>query len=384
MAPWYAQYPSELYNFAFRDAVAAHRNFLAGRARFPKFKSKHRTPPAFSVCYTVKLDPGELTLSRVGTVRISAPDSHQADLRRKLRRGRSRITSARVYFRHNHWWAALAVEYEVSSSKRRPPTNGPVVGVDAGLKSQAVVAGSDGVVHRIVAGERHYRTNLAKTKRLSKTVSRRQRGSTSYHRALRQLRAHQGAIARRRADDLHRLTKMLTSTYPLVCVEDLAVKAIAMSPRLGMATMDQALGELRRQLGYKAERFGSRVVVADRFFPSSKACAGCRAVKAKLPLDVRTYRCEHCAMVCDRDVNAAANLAAYGETVLVTEALASLMGHQITWAGDPDRPGPSATRPRVRGHKSHARREGSAGQSDCPTGETALAEAGSSQQLVRI
>jgi putative transposase len=183
---------------------------------------------------------------------------------------------------------------------------------------------------------------------------------------------------------MHRLTKDLVAAFPVICVEDLGVKSIAMSPRLGMATLDQALGEFRRQLTYKAERYGSRVVVADRFYPSTKTCTLCRAVKAKLPLSVRTYSCEHCGSVLDRDVNAAANLALWGEAVLVTEAMAQLCGHDIH-SGDPDRPGPSVTRPRIKGSKvnaSHACGEGSAGPPDRPVGETALAEAGSSRQLV--
>jgi putative transposase len=191
-------------------------------------------------------------------------------------------------------------------------------------------------------------------------------------------------MARRRSADMHKLTKELASAYLAVCVEDLCVRGIAMSPRLGTATLDQALGELRRQLTYKAERYGSSVIVADRFYPSTKTCARCRAVKAKLPLSVRTYRCEHCGSVLDRDVNAAANLALWGEAVLVTEAMAALCGHDIR-SGDPDRPGPSATRPRVKGSKaatSHARGEESAGQVDCPPGEPDLCEAGSSRQLV--
>jgi putative transposase len=295
VAPWHAQYPSELYNFAFRDAVASHRNFLAGRARFPKFKKKSNTPPAFTVRFTVRLEPGSITLSRVGTVRIATADTHQSELRRRIRRGRSRITSARVYFRHNHWWAALAIESEVLVAQHPAPPTGRVVGADLGLASQAVVAGSDRAIEHIVPGQRHYRSSLAKTRRLSKVVSRRIRGSASYHRAQRRFRSQHASIARRRSNDLHRLTKMLASSYPVICIEDLGVRGISMSPRLGMSTLDQALGEFRRQLTYKAEKYGSRVIVADRFYPSTKTCARCRAVKAKLPLFVRTYSCEQCA-----------------------------------------------------------------------------------------
>ena len=88
VAPWWGDHPSKVYLFAFRDAVAASRNFLGSRARFPRFKAKHRTPRAFTLCDCIHLRPGELQITRIGKVKISAPDEHQAALRRLIRRGR--------------------------------------------------------------------------------------------------------------------------------------------------------------------------------------------------------------------------------------------------------------------------------------------------------
>jgi putative transposase len=87
---------------------------------------------------------------------------------------------------------------------------------------------------------------------------------------------------------------------------------------LNRAILDVAPGELRRQLAYKCAWYGSTLVVADRWYPSSKTCSRCKAVKAKLALSERTYRCEHCGLVLDRDANAAANLVSLVEPVTST------------------------------------------------------------------
>jgi putative transposase len=387
-APWSNEYPSKVYLFAFRDAVAANRNFLSGRARFPRFKAKHSRVSSFTLCDTIHLRARGLQLTRFGMVRVSAPDERQAQLRRLIRRGLARITSVRVTYYDGHWWAAIAVERAVTSTQMRrvvPP--GPVVGTDFGLAVLAVTATSDAEVMGIEAGRRQYQHCLAKTRRLSRQVSRRKRNSKRRTKAVRRLARHHAQLRRRRSDDLHRLSKTLATSHPVVVIEDLNVKGIARSCRLGRATHDRGLGELRRQLTYKAKRTGCRLIVADRFYPSTKTCARCRAVRAKLALGVRIWRCEHCGAVHDRDVCAAANLAAWGEAVLVTEVMATLCGH-VNPAGYPDRPGPSATRPRARGTRvespkgSHARGDGSAGQPNHSDGGTTLGEAGSSQQLV--
>jgi putative transposase len=79
--------------------------------------------------------------------------------------------------------------------------------------------------------------------------------------------------------------------------------------RLARHVADASFAEIRRQLAYKTQWHGGRLVVADRWFASSKTCSGCGAVKAKLALSERTYVCTACGVVLDRDVNAAVNLA---------------------------------------------------------------------------
>jgi putative transposase len=131
-------------------------------------------------------------------------------------------------------------------------------------------------------------------------------------------------VANARVDGLHKLTTRLAKTHRVVVVEDLAVRAMTAAGRghgrrgkagLNRAVLDVAPGELRRQLAYKTAWYGSTMVVAGRWYPSSKTCSRCKAVKTKLSLAERVYRCGACGLVIDRDRNAAANLASLVEAV---------------------------------------------------------------------
>ena len=112
-------------------------------------------------------------------------------------------------------------------------------------------------------------------------------------------------MANVRADALHKATTDLAARYETVVAEDLNVAGMIRNRRLARAISDQGFGAARRMLGYKTTWNGGRLIVADRWFPSSKTCSACGAVKAKLALSERTYRCESCGLVIDRDVNAA-------------------------------------------------------------------------------
>ena len=116
-------------------------------------------------------------------------------------------------------------------------------------------------------------------------------------------------VANVRHNSLHHLTSELVDTYSIIVVERLNVAGLLRNRRLARRLADASLGKLRRQLAYKTAWAGTTLVEAGPFYPSSKTCCGCGHVKAKLPLSEREYRCEHCGMVLDRDLNAARNLA---------------------------------------------------------------------------
>ncbi|MFI0960747.1 RNA-guided endonuclease InsQ/TnpB family protein [Streptomyces sp. NPDC021080] len=126
-------------------------------------------------------------------------------------------------------------------------------------------------------------------------------------------------VANLRADALHKLTTSVAVEYGTVVIEDLNVAGMVKNRRLARHIADAGFGEIRRQLTYKTRRrHAARIIAADRWFPSSKTCSGCGVVKAKLPLHVRTYACDACGLVIDRDTNAARNLAALAAAACTT------------------------------------------------------------------
>jgi putative transposase len=139
-------------------------------------------------------------------------------------------------------------------------------------------------------------------------------------------------VANLRADALHKLTTTITSEYGTVVVEDLNVAGMLKNRRLARKIADAGFGEIRRQITYKTGWNSGTVIVADRWYPSSKTCSDCGAVKAKLPLHVRVFDCDECPLVMDRDENAARNLAALAAAVTTGTGVA---GDQDAQASKP-------------------------------------------------
>ena len=120
-----------------------------------------------------------------------------------------------------------------------------------------------------------------------------------------------------RQNYVHQITTQIVKREPsFVCIEDLNVKGMMKNKYLSKAVQQQSLGEVRKQLEYKCAWNGIPLVIADRFFPSSKLCSGCGTIKKDLKLRDRIYRCDQCGLVIDRDYQASLNLKRYGENAL--------------------------------------------------------------------
>jgi IS605 OrfB family transposase len=193
-----------------------------------------------------------------------------------------------------------------------------VIGVDLGVRHLAVL--SDGTM---VDNPRCYDASRRKLARASRVVSRR-RGPgrrTGQQPSNRWLRANAARnkvhhrVANRRRDAIHKLTTRLAGEYGTVVVENLNVAGMVCNRKLARQIHDAGFGEIRRQFAYKTQWNGGRLIVADRWYPSSKTCSGCGTVKPKLFLTQRTYSCTECGLVLDRDHNAARNLAALAAMV---------------------------------------------------------------------
>jgi putative transposase len=351
---WWQENSKEAYNTGLAAAAAAFDNYAKSkhgqrkgqRMGVPRHKSKHRA--RMSCRFTtgtirVEADRRHITLPRLGTIR-----THESTrkLERRVDNGTARILSATVRPERGRWFVSFQVEIE--RAQRAPTRPEVTAGVDLGVKCLAVIADSAGEV-RYVPNPAHYDQAIKQLKRLSRRVSRRQgpdrrtrqTPSKRWLKANAQRNRVHYRVANLRADALHKLTTTITAQYATVVVEDLNVAGMLKNRRLARKVADAGFGEIRRQITYKTGWAGGHTVVADRWYPSSKTCSGCGAVKAKLPLHVRTYHCDTCRLVLDRDENAARNLA----------ALAAATGTGV--AGDQDA---QASKPRGADQKTRTTR----------------------------
>lgn len=327
VAPWSARNSKESYNTGLANLVAALRNWSdsyngrrAGRrVGFPRFRG--RRAGIGSVRFTTgsfglaKTDRRHVKLPRIGCVR-----THESTrkLARRLDNGTARILSATVSYRAGRWWCSFQVEVQRTDPVPARPTD--TVGVDLGIHHLAALSlpipgVTDG--RGMVANPRQLETALRRLRRVSRRCSRR-RGpdrrtgvepSKRWQRANATRARLHARVANLRRDGIHKLTTALAARFGIIVIEDLNVSGMLHNRRLARQIADAGFAEIRRQLDYKTRWRAGTLLVADRWFPSSKTCSGCGVAKTKLPLSVRTFTCEHCGLVLDRDVNAARNLA---------------------------------------------------------------------------
>ena len=302
VAPWWAANSKEAYNAGLDALARALKSFFdarsgkrkGGRVGWPKFKKRggrrsfRVTTGSFGV-----IDGRHVRLPRIGVIRTKEPTGK---LSGRLAAGAGRVLSASVSERAGRWFVSFTCE---AGRPRVEAPAGRPVGVDAGVKCLAVLSTGEQVPN-----PKHLSRWQRRQARLQTELARRQGPARG-----------QPPSMRWKATKATRLAR----AHAVVVVEDLNVagmtaKGAGRAKRgkagLNRAILDVAPGELRRQLAYKTRWSGSGLVVADRWYPSSKTCSACGAVKTKLPLAERTYSCEQCGLVIDRDYNASINLAA--------------------------------------------------------------------------
>ncbi|WP_396912846.1 IS607 family element RNA-guided endonuclease TnpB [Mycolicibacterium sp.] len=340
VAPWWPENSKEAYANGIANLATALSSWSTSGAvqrrgrtvRFPRFKTKRARP---SCRFTtgglglVERDRRHIRLPKIGTVR-----THESTrkLARRVEAGAARIRSATISFDRGRWHVAFSVELTVGHTQRhRRRRRLAVVGVDLGITHLAVLSTPvPGVSdeHGMVANPDDLEKALKQLRRLQRQAARRRgrdkrTGATPSARWLRtqaQINQLHARIANARADGLHKLTTALAERFETIVIEDLNVTGMLANHRLARRISGASWGELRRQLTYKATDRGGRLIVAERFYPSSKTCSNCGAVKAKLRLSQRIYHCESCSISIDRDRNAAANLAAIAASAAATSS----------------------------------------------------------------
>lgn len=299
--PWIREYPYVVIQEAFDNLGKAFQNFFrrvkAGdnKAGYPRFKSRHTSPMVFTVRGSITVETARIKLPRIGWARLAESGYLPTE--------NVKILFANISERAGEWYISLQVEEPAAAVE---PATGEPIGVDLGIKSLAVT--SDGATFDNPKTLAKYEKKLA---RLQRELHRRQKGSANRQKTKAKIARLHRKIADTRRHTLHNISRHVTAkTKPsVVVVEDLNVKGMMANEKLAKAVADSSMGELRRQIEYKAAWNGVAVVVADRWFPSSKTCNECGCINTELTLSDREWTCESCGTVLDRDLNAARNLA---------------------------------------------------------------------------
>jgi putative transposase len=342
VAPWWAENSKEAYNTGL-DALArgldawdkSRKGQRAGAAAgFPKFKSaRSRRSVRFTTgTIRVEADRRHVTLPRIGRIRV-----HESTrkLARRIEAGTARILSATLTEASSgRWFCSFQVIVQRAAAAPAHVGAGAAaaVGVDVGVKAGAllVIAAPDGRETGRILAPKSLTAAQARLRALQRKAARqegprdpaagtRRPPSKRWAKTSRRIgRVHAHAAAVRR-DVLHKATTSLAQRHQVITVETLNASGMrsaggACKRGLNRALADAALAEARRMLSYKARWYGSTLVEADRYYPSSKLCSRCGRRKPNLTLADQTYACSYCGLRIDRDLNAAVNLARLGET----------------------------------------------------------------------
>jgi putative transposase len=316
-APWWRSCSKEAYACGIADLVRALENWAAAQAGrrsgkrvgFPRFKARHRDRGR--VRFTtgaMRLEPDRrhVTVPVVGRLRAK---ENTRRLERLLAKGRARVLSMTLAERGGRLF--VAVQALVCQQPRTPSEPEGRCGVDLGIGSEwAVVAHDDSHIERVTHPAPWATLHKAR-RRVARQRPRRTIGSRGYRQASTKLAALDRRAANLRKHQTHTLTTRLARRYGTVVVEDLDVAAMAraMGRRAFRRTVYQAgIGKVRPLLAYKCPQQGARLVVANRWFGSSKTHHRCGGYLADLRLDQRRWRCPRCGGLVDRNANAALNL----------------------------------------------------------------------------
>ena len=325
---WRHELPGDVFECASVDAARALENFSASRrgersgtpVGFPRFQAKGKVTPSFRLRNRAKSgmppssqpvrfsDPAHLRLPKFGPVKLFGSTRK---VRRMIDGGRFHVYSATLTQRAGRWTVSLTgVAAELPQAERsRSNRHAVPVGVDRGIISLCVAADANGVPFESFEGVKTLKQAHASLKAANQALARTTPGSKGRQRAKSRLATRHRKVANTRRHLVHQASKSLVDRCQVLAIEDLNVAGMVRNRRLARSISDAAMGELFRQVLYKARWHGVEVRVADRYFPSSKTCSGCGEIKSDLDLTTRFYLCGKCGLNIDRDLNAAINLA---------------------------------------------------------------------------
>lgn len=273
---------------------------------FPRFKSKKYCKNSYTnynACTSCHIDNSnhQIKIPCIGWVKYN-PREKQIPDDWKIKH----ITISKTLT--GKYYCSICFEYSIDVMDiNRDNKDIDILGID--YSSSSLYIDSDGNTPNY---PKYYRSNLDKLRILQQKFLRQQKGSVNRERTLMKIRILHERISNQRKDFLHKLSTSITKKFSVICVEDIDMQSMSQCLHLGKSTLDNGFGMFREMLSYKQDRIPyHELIVADKWFPSSKRCSKCGHIKSDLTLKDRIYKCNECGLIIDRDINAAINLKQY-------------------------------------------------------------------------
>ena len=320
---WLTKISNNVTKQAIKDACNSYKRFFKGQSKYPKFKSKKRSKPSFYQD-NVKIQFTDTHVKIEGFATSRKKNKQKLNWIKLCEKGRiptnCKYMNPRFTYDGLHWWVSVSIETENNTNI---PPNDKGVGIDLGLKDLAIC--SDGNTYKNINKTNKVKKIEKRKRRLQRSMSRRYEKSrkgkiycktSNIIKREKELLKLSRRLTNIRHNHLHQITSEIVKRKPsFICIEDLNVSGMMKNKHLSKAIQQQGFYEFRRQIEYKAKWNNISVILADRFFPSSKLCSCCGEIKKDLKLSDRIYRCD-CGNIIDRDYQASLNLKQYGENVL--------------------------------------------------------------------
>ena len=283
----------------------AYQHFFREQAAgFPKFKSKKSHRKSYTTNWVnnnIRLEKGSIILPKLKAVKIKQHREIPADYRLKS------VTVSQTP--SGAYYASILYEYESQIEAIQPET---FIGLDYSM--QELYISSDG---ETAAYPRYYRQSLDKLRREQRKLSHCQKGSKNRSKQRLKVAQIHEKVTNQRKDFLHKQSRQITNAVDAVCIEDLNMKGMSQALNFGKSVSDTAFGTFVRMLDYKLKEQGKQLIKIDKWYPSSKLCSSCGEAKKTLDLSERTYHCEACGAVINRDYNASINIRREGMRLLL-------------------------------------------------------------------
>ena len=306
---WLNEVSNNVTKQAVKDACNAYKKFFKGLAKKPKFKIRKKSKPSFyNDTSKLKVKEKKVLIEKVGWIKTN--EQIPIDVK---------YNNPRVTYDNKYWYISVGVEVD----KKQEELTDISLGIDLGLKDLAVC--SDGKVFKNINKTKEVKNLEKRLKQKQRQISRKYEinkikkgGSCQFIKTknIEKLENTTKLMHRKltniRDNYIHQVTTSIVKTKPYrIVIEDLNVSGMIKNKHLSDSVRKQCFNKFRQYITYKAELYGIGLVIADRFYPSSKTCSECGSIKKDLKLKDRVYRCPHCGVVIDRDYNASLNLSMY-------------------------------------------------------------------------